>query len=78
MTITLDLETWFKVTAHLCPKDLFPKVNEPDLATGRDEDKRSWTEKRDGKTDRLITKGRPQSGPIFASQGSSVHSKNLC
>lgn len=37
MTFTLDLETWFKITAHLLPKGILQVKYEPNQAKGRED-----------------------------------------
>uniref|UniRef100_K1RVG7 Uncharacterized protein n=1 Tax=Magallana gigas TaxID=29159 RepID=K1RVG7_MAGGI len=48
MTLTLDLETSFKVTTHSLPKGTLQVKNEPDWAKGREDMLRTrdlgWTE----------------------------------
>lgn len=37
MTFIFDLETWFKITAHLLPKGTLWVMYEPDGAKGRED-----------------------------------------
>lgn len=65
MTLILDLENWFKVTAYLLPKTTLYVKYEPDSAQGRDDKPGQVIS--DGKTDGPTDHNRAPAkrGPIY-------------
>lgn len=66
MTLTSELETWSKITAHPLPKGTLCVKYESDRTKGKEDMSRTGTLGRtDGMTDRLITIGQPQSKALI-------------
>lgn len=81
MTLTLDLQTLFKVTVHPLPKGTLWEKDEPDWARERENeyalDNRFWKDRRtegwmDAQTDRMITLRLVQSRVLIKNNNTSL------